>query len=143
MSAPASDPSCIFCAIIRGEVPCVKIYEDDNVLAFLDLHPVRPGHTLVLPKTHAATLLELEPGSGEAVIQAMRKVGRAMRAGLGAEGFNCLQNNFAAAGQEVMHLHWHVIPRNKGDGLAFIWNPGKYADQDEMAAWAEKLGAHI
>ncbi|MCL1915906.1 MAG: HIT family protein [Desulfovibrionaceae bacterium] len=136
-------PSCIFCKIIQEELPCAKVYEDAHTLAFLDLNPIRPGHTLLLPKIHADTLLNLDSGSGEALMQAMRKIGQAMITGLGAEGFNCLQNNFSAAGQEVMHLHWHIIPRNRADQLAFRWNPGKYADKDEMTALAQKLGGHI
>ncbi|MCL1890301.1 MAG: HIT family protein [Desulfovibrionaceae bacterium] len=138
-----STVSCIFCKIIQGELPCAKVYEDAQTLAFLDLNPLSPGHTLLLPKVHADTLLSLDSGSGEALIQAMRKIGQAMITGLGAEGFNCLQNNFSAAGQEVMHLHWHIIPRNRADQLAFRWNHGKYADTDEMADLARKLGGHI
>lgn len=132
---------CIFCKIAAGQIPCSRIYEDDKVVAFLDLNPVALGHALVVPKVHAATILDLPAGFGEAVIFAMSKVGGAQMSALGADGFNCLQNNFAAAGQEVMHLHWHVVPRFTGDGLSLGWNPGKYNDRQEMSLLAKKLNA--
>ena len=131
--------NCIFCKIAAGLIPSAKIYEDDKMLAFLDLNPVAKGHALVVPKTHVATLLDLPPGFGDAALAAMAAVGKAQMKILGTQGFNCLQNNFAAAGQEVMHLHWHVIPRVSGDGLAFTWIPGNYASHDEMLSLAEKL----
>jgi histidine triad (HIT) family protein len=137
----ADDTSCVFCRIIRQELPCSKIYEDEKVLAFLDLAPIQSGHTLLVPKAHAATLLDLEPGYGESLLRAMRLIGRAMRDELRADGFNCLQNNFPAAGQVVMHLHWHIIPRFVQDKLAFTWIPRKYTGQDEMADMARRLSA--
>jgi histidine triad (HIT) family protein len=134
---------CIFCKIIQGEIPCAKVYEDNDVLAFLDLNPAAHGHTLVLPKKHAATLLDLEPGTGDSLMQAMRKIGGALKDIAGAEGFNCIQNNFASAGQEVMHVHWHVIPRRKGDLVITAWRPGKYADMAQMAQLAGQLLAGV
>ena len=134
---------CIFCRIVKGEIPCSKVYEDEHVLAFLDLNPAAHGHALVVPKKHAATLADLEPGTGDALLQAMRKIGGAQRQAAGAEGFNCLQNNFPAAGQEVMHLHWHVIPRRSGDRLIEPWKPNKYADMEQMNGMAEKLRSLI
>lgn len=135
--------NCIFCKIASGDIPSAKIYEDDKVMAFLDLNPLTPGHALIVPKTHAATLLDLPPGFGDAALAAMARVGKALMEALGAGGFNCLQNNFSAAGQEVMHLHWHVIPRKSGDGLAFTWIPGNYESKDEMLSLAEKLNSLI
>jgi histidine triad (HIT) family protein len=134
-------PDCVFCRIIKGEIPCSKVYEGKDALAFLDLNPAAPGHALVLPKTHVSTLLELEPGAGDALMQAMRGIGRALMEVAGAEGFNCIQNNYAAAGQEVMHLHWHVIPRRAGDGNIAAWRPGKYEGVLEMARLAGELRA--
>lgn len=135
--------NCIFCKIAAGSIPSAKIYEDDKVMAFLDLNPVAKGHALVVPKVHAATLLDLPAGFGDAALAAMAAVGKAQMKALGAEGFNCLQNNFSAAGQEVMHLHWHVIPRVSGDGLAFTWIPGNYVSQEEMLSLAEKLNSSM
>lgn len=135
--------NCIFCKIVRGEIPCSKVYEDEYVLAFLDLNPAAPGHTLVVPKKHADTLLDLKPGTGDALMQAMRKVGAAQRKVTGADGFNCVQNNFPAAGQEVMHVHWHVIPRTEGDKIIQPWKPGSYEDFNLMGAMAERLSSEI
>lgn len=133
--------NCIFCKIASGEIPSAKIYEDDKVIVFLDLNPLTPGHALVVPKAHAATLLDLPSGFGEAALAAQAKTGKAQMAALGAEGFNCLQNNFSAAGQEVMHLHWHIIPRKKNDKLAFTWIPGNYESKDAMFSLAGKLNS--
>ncbi|MDL2313753.1 HIT family protein [Desulfovibrio sp. OttesenSCG-928-C14] len=135
--------NCIFCKIIKGEIPCSKVYEDDKVLAFLDLNPASPGHTLLVPKAHAATLLDLGEGFAEAVLAAQKKIGNALMQAAGAEGFNCLQNNFAAAGQEVFHLHWHIIPRTTGDGAIQPWKPGKYEDMGRMSEMAERLNRQI
>ena len=135
--------SCIFCKILKGNIPCSKVYEDNAVLAFLDLNPASHGHTLIVPRKHAATLLDLEPGTGDAIMQAMRKVGKALQEVTGAAGFNCIQNNFAAAGQEVMHLHWHVIPRFEGDNLIQAWKPGSYEGLDRMAQMAARLNSVI
>lgn len=132
---------CIFCKIAAGEIPSAKIFEDAKLLVFLDLNPLAKGHALVVPKIHAATLLDLPAGFGDAALAAMARTGRAQMQALGAQGFNCLQNNFSAAGQEVMHLHWHVIPRFSGDALAFTWIPGNYSSQEEMLGLAEKLNS--
>lgn len=140
---PSYDPHCVFCRIISGELPCAKVYEDDKILAFLDLAPARAGHTLLAPRLHAATLLDMAPGQGEALVQGMRAIGRVLRSELGAEGFNCIQNNFPAAGQVVMHLHWHIIPRFTGDNLGLAWKPGRYPNRDEMAALAQRMSARI
>lgn len=134
-------PDCIFCKIAASEIPSAKIYEDDKVFAFLDLAPAAKGHTLIVPKAHAETILDLPAGFGESVLVAMAKIGRAQMKALGAAGFNCLQNNFSAAGQEVMHLHWHVIPRFEGDGLGLKWAQGKYGSQDEMKLLAGKINS--
>jgi histidine triad (HIT) family protein len=114
---PVSD-SCIFCRIVKGELPSARVYEDDLLLAFLDVNPISRGHTLVIPKGHYETLLDVPEDLGKAIIPLLSRLGRALMAATGAEGFNCLQNNFAAAGQIVFHSHWHVIPRMEGDGLA-------------------------
>lgn len=134
---------CIFCKIIAKQIPCSKVYEDERVLCFLDLNPVTEGHTLVVPKTHSATLLDLHPGTGDSIMQAMRRVGKALMREVGAGGFNCLQNNFSVAGQEVPHLHWHVIPRHKAGELFSPWPAGKYDSLEHMNGLAEKLNTLI
>ena len=133
-----SMPDCIFCKIIRGEIPCAKLFENEDVIAFLDIAPARPGHTLILPKLHAATLFDLPPELGTAVVAAIQKVGTAVMEATGATGLNVFQNNFPAAGQAVPHLHWHLIPRHEDDGLQ-LWEQGSYADASAMNAMAEGI----
>ena len=137
-----TDNDCIFCRIVRGEIPCAKIYEDEAVLAVLDLGPVRPGHTLVVPKAHCAHLLETPDDLAPALFAALKKVGRAVMAATGATGFNVLQNNFPAAGQAVFHIHWHVIPRTEDDGLT-LWPQGAYPDSKVMQETAAAIAARL
>ncbi len=113
---PVSD-SCIFCRIVKGELPSTRVYEDADILAFLDINPVASGHTLVIPKGHYETLLDVPEEIGAKIVPVLSRVGRAVMTAVGAGGFNCLQNNFAASGQIVFHAHWHVIPRFERDGL--------------------------
>ena len=129
---------CIFCKIARGEIPCSSVYETREIIAFLDIGPVNKGHTLVVPKMHVETLFDLPSGMGESLLEAMKKIGTAIMAATGADGLNVLQNNYRAAGQEVPHLHWHLIPRFAGDGLA-LWSQGAYRDMAEMAALAKSV----
>jgi len=141
-SAKAAEEHCIFCKIIRGEIPCAKIFEDDHVLAFLDINPAAPGHALVVPKAHAQTLLDVSPNSGNALVAALQKVGRAIMIECGATGFNCMQNNFASAGQVVPHVHWHVIPRFDNDEL-FSIPAGQYPSTKEMQLLATAVETNI
>ena len=113
---PVSE-SCIFCRIVKGDIPGTRVYEDDAVFAFLDINPVSKGHLLVIPKGHYETLLDVPESVGAKMLPVLAKLGKAVMAATGAQGFNCLQNNFAASGQIVFHSHWHVIPRFEGDGL--------------------------
>ena len=137
-----SEQDCVFCRIVQGEIPCARVYEDDAVLAFLDLGPVRPGHTLLVPKIHHATLLELPEEVGPALIAGLKKVGRAVMAATGATGFHVLQNNFPPAGQTVFHVHWHIIPREDGDGLT-MWPQGTYPDSASMQKTAAAIAARL
>ena len=116
---------CIFCKIIAGQIPSFKVYEDENVLAFLDIAPVNSGHTLVVPKKHFTNLEEISKDELCQLAVAIKKVGKAIKDGLGAEGYNVMENNDPIAGQIVPHLHFHVIPRRSGDGLK-LWPQGKY-----------------
>jgi histidine triad (HIT) family protein len=108
---------CLFCQIINGEIPSYKIYENELVLAFLDIKPVNPGHVLVVPKKHFSNLEEISPEHLEAVIMAVKKIGKQLKEQLGAPGYNVILNNDPVAGQEISHLHYHVIPRYENDGL--------------------------
>jgi histidine triad (HIT) family protein len=109
--------NCIFCRIVRGEAPAALLLETAGVLAFLDLAPVNYGHTLVIPRKHYPTLLELPDETWKEMGQVSRRVARALRTTLYAQGFNVGMNNFEAAGQAVFHAHLHVIPRYFSDGL--------------------------
>jgi histidine triad (HIT) family protein len=129
---------CIFCKIIAKEIPSTVVYEDADVYAFLDISPVQPGHTLVVPKTHGATLLDVSDDVLAKTIQAVPRVARAMQLGLGFDGFNVTQNNGTAAGQSVHHLHMHIIPRYKDDGLE-AWPHGPYASLAEAQELAQKI----
>lgn len=128
----------IFSKIIRGEIPCHRVYEDDAVLAFLDVSPLSRGHTLVIPKEAAATLDKLSDESAAAIGRVLPKIARAVMAATGATSFNILQNNGADAHQAVLHVHFHVIPRVDGRGLGIGWEPMK-ADSAELKALREKI----
>ncbi len=119
---------CIFCKIISGELPSYKVYEDENVLAFLDIAPVHPGHTLVIPKKHYANLEEIPEELLCEVIKVVKKLGKKMKDGLGIEGYEAMENNDPVAGQIIPHLHFHIIPRCTDDGLLTSWPQGKYAE---------------
>lgn len=109
--------SCIFCRIVKGELPSTRVYEDASLFAFLDINPMSLGHTLLIPKGHYETLAEVPDDAAALLMPAARRIGKALMAATGCAGFNCLQNNFAAAGQIVFHSHLHIIPRWDGDGL--------------------------
>lgn len=128
---------CLFCKIIRGQLPSAKIYEDDESVAFLDIHPVRPGHALVVPKAHCTDFLDFSAEIGSALIRTTQKVAAAVMRATGAQGFNLGVNNGAAAGQVIFHLHLHVIPRVVGDGLR-LWRQADY-QEGEMARLAEVI----
>jgi histidine triad (HIT) family protein len=133
---------CIFCRIAAGEIPCAKLYESETILAFLDIAPVRKGHALVVVKAHYPDLWSLPADLGGDLLAAMQAVGRAVVEATGAEGLNVGMNNRAAAGQVVPHAHFHLIPRNAGDGLA-LWPQSSYAGQEEMVRLAEAIRARI
>ena len=121
----------IFTKILRGEIPCHKLYEDDHVLAFLDVNPIARGHTLVIPKEPAATLDLLSDDAASAIGRVLPRLSRAVLAATGATSFNVLQNNGAAPHQAVFHVHFHIIPKHDdGSGLGVGWKSGKLADAD-------------
>jgi histidine triad (HIT) family protein len=111
---------CIFCKIIAGEIPSAKIYEDGDVLAFLDINPDAKGHTLVIPKKHAVNIFDIDEESLKQVFVAGQKVAKHLKEKLQADGINFIQSNGAAANQIVMHSHLHVIPRFEGDGTKLL-----------------------
>lgn len=133
--------STIFSKILAGEIPCHRVHEDEHVLAFLDIAPLAPGHTLVIPKESKAQLHELSDESAAAIGRCLPRICRAILAETGATAFNVLQNNGAAAHQAVMHVHFHVIPKfSDGRGLGLDWKPGS---DPEAAARAARIAARI
>jgi len=113
----AYDPNNVFAKILRGELPCVKVYEDELTLSFMDIMPSIEGHTLVIPKEAAEGILDLSPEGAAALIKTTQKVTKAVKAGLGCEGVMLAQLNGAAAGQTIPHIHFHILPRSGGISL--------------------------
>jgi histidine triad (HIT) family protein len=136
----AYDDQNIFARILRGELPAIKVYEDDQVLAFMDIMPQADGHTLVIPKTPAISLLDLPAEAAAYTIKVTQKVARAMEKALGVDGIILIQLSGAPAGQTVPHVHFHLIPTN-------VHQLGKHAaqmgDQEKIKAQAEKIKAAL
>ncbi|MFP4083382.1 MAG: HIT family protein [Desulfonatronovibrio sp.] len=133
---------CIFCQIVRGDIPCTRVYENEDVLAFLDISPVAKGHTLIIPKKHVVNILDLPANMAPGLHKALQKVGTGLIKGLKADGFNLGMNNFEAAGQLVMHAHYHLIPRFAGDGLK-LWPQNSYDGNSEMQETARNIQSGI
>jgi histidine triad (HIT) family protein len=135
------DPNNILAKILRGEIPCHKVYEDEHTLAIMDIMPQAEGHTLVIPKHPSRNLLDADPKVFAAVLATAQKVARAQMAVFGAGGVLVQQFNEEAAGQTIFHLHLHVIPRHAGEALKP--HSGKVADSTHLAEMARKLSAAI
>ncbi len=133
-----TDDTTVFDRIIAGEIPCHKVYEDDHVLAFLDIAPLSRGHTLLIPKQRAAFLHQLDDDAAAAIGRVLPRLCRAVMAATGAEAYNILQNNGSAAHQVVMHVHFHVIPRIGERGLGIGWDAGAL-DHGEATRLAEDI----
>jgi histidine triad (HIT) family protein len=133
-----SDPDCIFCKIVAGEIPSAIVDEDESTLAFMDINPATRGHALVIPREHVVDLLEIEPDELAAVMLAAQRLAVRVSERLGADGVNLINSCGNAAWQTVFHFHVHVIPRYAGDPLRLPWIPGP-GDPDEIAAAAAAL----
>jgi histidine triad (HIT) family protein len=133
----------IFTKILRGEIPCHKLYEDEHVLAFLDVAPLSPGHALVIPKEPAVTLDELSDDSAAAIGRVLPRLCRALKEATGTEAYNILQNNGSAAHQAVMHVHFHIIPKPvESQGLGIRWPAGKL-DAVQATELAEQVSGAL
>ena len=119
---------CIFCKIIKGEIPCTKVYEDEEHLSFLDIAPANKGHCLVIPKKHSETTLDMNKEELCRLIAVVNKVTAGVVKALKPDGYNLFVNNKKAAGQLVPHVHFHIVPRFKDDGHKFDWEHKKYED---------------
>ncbi|MGM9927200.1 MAG: HIT family protein [Bacillus sp. (in: firmicutes)] len=136
---------CIFCSIIKGDIPCAKVYENEHVLAFLDLSQVTKGHTLVIPKVHKENVYELTPEIAKHVFEAVPKIANAIKAEYDPIGLNTLNNNGEHAGQSVFHFHMHLIPRyGKGDGFGAVWktHEKEYTSED-LKQIASSINQHL
>jgi histidine triad (HIT) family protein len=138
---PEYDDNNVFAKILRGEMPCTKVYEDDNVFAFMDIMPRADGHTLVIPKAKARNMLDISPGDLADLIKAVQKIAHAVHKAMGSQGFIVQQFNEEAGGQVVLHLHFHIIPRWEGVRLRPAM--GDMAPPEVLAEHAEKIRAEL
>ena len=137
-----SADDCIFCKMLAGQIPVTKIYEDEVVLAFLDIGPLTDGHTLVIPKQHFENLHDCPDELLGQVCLRLGKITKAVATGMDSEGYNVLCNNGRAAGQLVGHLHFHIIPRNTADGVFDRWPAYKY-EQGKIEVIAAKIRENL
>jgi histidine triad (HIT) family protein len=133
-----SEPDCVFCRIVAGELPAHKIYEDEHAIAFMDINPATRGHALVIPRKHARDLLEIEDSEIEATIIVAQRVAARMCERLGAKGINIINSCGQVAWQTVFHFHLHVIPRYEGDSMRLPWTPSA-GNQRDVAEAAQAL----
>lgn len=136
------EKDCLFCKIINGEIPCYKIYEDEDFLAFLDIHPVNLGHTLILSKQHYRNLFNLPAELLPKLGPILQKLGQAVKTGTNADGLNIGWNNESAAGQIIFHSHIHLIPRFETDGLK-SWPSREIPTEDSLLQWQESIRAKL
>ena len=135
------DTNNIFAKILRGEIPCTKVYEDEHTIAFMDIMPQADGHTLIVPKNPSVNMLDAEPATFGPLFATVQKIARAVKKGMGADGIVITQFNEAAAGQTVFHLHVHVIPR--WEGVPLRKHSGQMADYALLKEHAEKIKAAL
>ncbi len=131
---------CIFCKIIKKEIPTEIIYEDNNAIAFLDINPKTKGHTLVIPKKHSRNFLEIEDKELQQIMLVVKKIANAIKNTLHAGGINILQNNESAANQVVFHTHVHVIPRFENDQIRMLPGPYAHYTENEAKELIQKIG---
>ena len=139
-----TDSDCIFCKIVAGQIPSTKVYEDDKVLAFMDINPVGRGHLLVIPKNHYPTVFEIPAEDLGAVFEAARKIASAQKKALDMPGLNLIQSNGRVASQIIDHFHLHLIPRWPGDSLSKLmeWEL-KPGDMGQIGELAKRIGEKI
>jgi histidine triad (HIT) family protein len=133
---------CVFCRIVAGEIPSTRVYEDDQVLAFMDIGQVNPGHVLLAIKAHAENLYALQDAQVAALGRASIRLARAILAAFAPDGLSVYQANGAAAGQTVFHYHVHFVPRRDGDGMAFTW-PVQNPPREALERHAAKIRAAL
>ena len=136
------DDNCIFCKILAGGIPCIKVFEDDDTLCFMDINPAQPGHALVIPRQHWTDVHAIPDDAISAVVTTAKRVAGAVDRALAPDGINLVQCNGEGAAQSVLHFHMHVLPRSNGDELRLNWGlePG---DLDEIGAVAGRIRAEL
>jgi histidine triad (HIT) family protein len=136
VTEPAHDPACVFCKIVRGEIPSARVLETEEAVAFLDIGPLNPGHTLIVPRSHHADLTDLPEVLSAHLGALLPRLCRAVKTATGAPALNVVINNGRAAGQTIGHCHWHIIPRFRGDPVHWAWPQGSYSGDEvnEMKA---------
>jgi histidine triad (HIT) family protein len=139
---PLPETSCIFCRVVQGTTPAEVLFENENVIVILDIHPIHYGHALVIPKTHCETFTDLPECDYTAMMKAMKAVSKAITELFHPEGYNIFSNNGEAAGQSVFHCHFHITPRYQNDNIKFILELKKYQD-GEISRCAESLRQNI
>ena len=135
------DPANIFAKILKGELPCHKVHEDENALVMMDIFPQSKGHPLVIPKAASRNLLDADPATLSSVMPLVQRIARAVKAATKADGVRLVQFNEAPAGQTVFHLHFHIVPVY--EGVALSAHAGGKADDAELAALAKDIAAHL
>ena len=138
----AADADCLFCKINAGEIPCFKLFENSETLAFMDINPANEGHALVIPKEHASDVYTVSDTAIAATVRTAKKVAAAIDKTLNPDGLNLLQCNGPAAAQSVFHFHMHLLPRREGDELKLNWGI-KPGDMDAIGALAERIRGHL
>jgi histidine triad (HIT) family protein len=128
---------CVFCQITNKSIPSHVVYEDDKVLAFLDIKPIHPGHTLVVPKQHSHDIFDISKGDWQHTADVVHTIASSIKSAVKADGVNLIMNNGGAAGQEVLHPHVHIIPRFEGDGIAIM--PQRMSSYEEMIHTQESI----
>lgn len=137
-----SEPNCVFCKIIAGQIPSTRVYEDADTLAFMDIGQVNPGHVLVAVKAHAPDIYALDEKAASAAFRAASRVARAIREAFAPPGLSVYQANGQPAGQTVLHFHIHLVPRHDGDGMALSW-PVKNPPRERLEEHAAKIRAKL
>ena len=137
----ATDPDCLFCKIVAGEIPATVVASDERTVTFMDINPATRGHALVIPRNHARDLLEIDPDDLAAVVQAVQRMATTAKATLNADGINLINSCGADAWQTVFHFHLHVIPRYKDDPVRLPWVPAP-GDMEQIQATGQELKEH-
>ena len=133
---------CIFCKIVSGDLPSAKVYEDDEVLAFMDIFPANPGHLLVIPKQHYRNIFDIPPEIAGKIMEAGARIANAIKAALNPDGLNLFQSNEPAGFQVVFHFHLHIVPRWENDSIVLPWKPEE-GDSEQIREVADQIRQHI